>query len=53
MAATISSAVRRDRRARAAGPRGNPDAPLQLLVANLDSSDYLDASRSAAFSTAA
>ncbi len=22
-------------------PRGNPDAPLQLLVANLDSSDYL------------
>src|SRR6186713_1173331 len=22
-------------------PRGNPDAPLQILVANLDSSDYL------------
>jgi GTP-binding protein len=22
-------------------PRGNPDAPLQMLVANLDSSDYL------------
>src|SRR6202011_3124040 len=22
-------------------PRGNPDAPLQLLVANLDSSDYV------------
>ncbi len=22
-------------------PRGNPDAPLQLLVANLDSSDYI------------
>src|SRR5437764_2239746 len=22
-------------------PKGNPDAPLQLLVANLDSSDYL------------
>src|SRR5205085_11692820 len=22
-------------------PRGDPDAPLQLLVANLDSSDYL------------
>src|SRR5204862_4459511 len=22
-------------------PRGNPEAPLQLLVANLDSSDYL------------
>src|SRR5713226_3661414 len=22
-------------------PRGNPDAPLQLLVANIDSSDYL------------
>src|SRR5204862_4015056 len=22
-------------------PRGNPDAPLQLLVANLDSNDYL------------
>src|SRR5262249_33111950 len=22
-------------------PQGNPDAPLQLLVANLDSSDYL------------
>src|SRR4029077_8042879 len=22
-------------------PRGNPEAPLQILVANLDSSDYL------------
>src|SRR4029450_6021064 len=22
-------------------PRGNPEAPLQMLVANLDSSDYL------------
>ena len=22
-------------------PRGNPDAPLQILVANLDSSDYI------------
>ena len=22
-------------------PRGNPDAPLQILVANLDSSDYV------------
>ncbi len=26
---------------RVPAPRGNPDAPLQLLVANLDSSDYL------------
>jgi GTP-binding protein len=27
--------------ARVPAPRGNPDAPLQLLVANLDSSDYV------------
>src|SRR5262245_21239313 len=26
-------------------PRGNPDAPLQILVANLDSSDYLEIGR--------
>ena len=26
-------------------PRGNPDAPLQMLVANLDSSDYLGPDR--------
>jgi hypothetical protein len=34
-------------------PRGNPEAPLQLLVANLDASDYLGGSPSAASSTAA
>ena len=35
-------------------PRGNQDAPLQLLVANLDSKQITSgASRSAAFSTAA
>ena len=33
-------ALRRDCRAHSAAAR-NPDAPLQLLVANLDSSDYL------------
>ena len=34
-------AVRRDRRRTCRRRAGNPDAPLQLLVANLDSSDYL------------
>ena len=36
-----AAAVRRHRRARAAAARAIPTAPLQMLVANLDSSDYL------------
>ena len=34
-------ALRRHRRARAAAARATPTQPLQMLVANLDSSDYL------------
>ena len=36
-----AAAVRRDRRAHAATAAAIRDAPLQMLVANLDSSDYL------------
>ncbi|MCK7474574.1 MAG: GTP-binding protein [Rhodopseudomonas palustris] len=37
----LRAALRRDPRARAARPRDDPDAPLQMLVANLDYDDYV------------